>query len=125
MSEENKPWKIFYRKGTAIIVCGLFLSLIFMVIGWCGLLNYFNEQNGIWFQRSGSIMTVILLFSDYYVYKLSTDIRQRNMIPPSAMIIKDNYRPYITMLKYLAFSLTILATFIWGYGDIIYREFNG
>ncbi|MFQ3191576.1 MAG: hypothetical protein ACI936_002717 [Paraglaciecola sp.] len=118
--DNNNAWSIMYRNGCVIIGLGFATSLLLMFAGWYGWANDFSDKPEVWFQRSGSLMTAVLLFSDYYVYKLSSDVGQINMIPPHAMNTKDTYRPYIRKLPYIAVFLTMVATFIWGYGDLIY-----
>lgn len=109
-----------YRNDCVIILIGFIASILILFAGWHGWVNYFSDKPEIWFQRSGSLMTVVLLFTDYYVYKLSSDVGQMDMIPNHAVKTKDAYRPYIKKLPYIAIFLTVLATFIWGYGDLVY-----
>ena len=117
---ENDSWKVMYRNGTVFIVSGFILSFIILIAGWNGWANYFNDKPETWFQRSGSLMTMVLLFTDLYVYKLHSDVGKRNTIPQFAMRTKDAYRPYIKTFPYIAVFMTIMATFIWGYGDIVF-----
>jgi len=119
---KNDSWKLMYRNGTIIIVFGFLASIFILGVGWNGFLNYFNDKPEVWFQRSGSLMTVILLFSDYYVYKLHSDVNELNMMPRFAIRTKDAYRKYVKIFPYFAVFLTILATFIWGYGDIVFLQ---
>lgn len=119
---ENDSWRVMYRNGTIIIVTGFILSIYILTAGWNGWLNDFNDKPEIWFQRSGSLMTVVLLVADYYVYKLFNDVGESNMMPRFAMRTKDAYRKYVKIFPYFAIFLTVLATFIWGYGDIIFLE---
>jgi cytochrome c biogenesis protein CcdA len=121
---ENNSWKVMYRNGMIVIVLGFILSFLILGAGWFGWLNYFSDKPEIWFQRSGSLMTVVLLVSDYYVYKLLSDVGESNMIPQFAMRTKDAYRKYVKVLPYFAVSLTVLATFIWGYGDLVFLQVN-
>jgi hypothetical protein len=124
LQKEICSWEINYRRGTFLAVSGFVVSIALMFCGWYGWLNYFLDKPEIWFQRSGSIMTAILFISDYNVYKLSADIVRMDMIPNSAIKVKDKYKPFIKPLQYLAVSLTIFSTFIWGYGDLMYLEFK-
>ncbi len=116
----NNSWAIMYRNGFIIISLGFVISFFILLTGWYGWANCFSDKPEMWFQRSGSMMTVVLLVADYYVYKLSNDVGQMNMIPPHAVRTKDLYRPYVKKLPYIAIFLTVFATFIWGYGDLIY-----
>lgn len=109
-----------YRNGTIIIVSGFLLSILILGIGWVGWLNYFNDKSEVWFQRSDSLMTVTLIFADYYVYKLFNDVSKLDRMPKSALSNKDAYRKYVKIFPYFAVFLTILATFIWGCGDILF-----
>ncbi len=119
---ENDSWKVMYRNGTIIIVVGFILSILILGTGWYGWFNYFKDKPEIWFQRSGSLMTVVLLVVDYYVYKLLSDVGESNTMPQFAMRTKDAYRKYVKIFPYFAVFLTVLATFIWGYGDLVFLE---
>jgi hypothetical protein len=116
----SKPWKIKYMKACLIIFSFFSLSLLILFAGWSGWLNNFCDKPEICFQRSGSLMTVVLLVTDYYVYKLLGDVNVIDMTPPESWAVKDFYRPYVKILLYIALFLTMLATFIWGYGDLVY-----
>ena len=85
-----------------IAVSGFMLSFVFMFFGWNGCFNYFTDKPEIWFQRSGSLMALVLFISDYNVYKLSADIVRGNMMLKNAMKVKDQYRPFIKPLQYLS-----------------------
>jgi hypothetical protein len=122
---ENNSWRVFYFKGTFIILVGFILSVFFLISGWNGWFNYYNDLPQLWFQRCGSIMTAILLLSDYYVFKLSDDVKTVNMVPSFALKTKDAYRPYIRVFQFVAVFLTVFTTVIWGYGDIVYKEIVG
>ncbi len=117
---ENNSWKLLYLKGTIIAVVAFLVSILFLISSWYGWFNLFGDEPKVWFQRSGSIMVVILLLAEYQVYKMVTDLRQGNMIPHSARRTQDKYRPYIPYLQYVAILATLLATIIWGYGDIVF-----
>ena len=117
---ENDSWKKLYRNGMLFAILGFSCSIYFLFIGWNGWLNVFNDKPEIWFQRSGSIMLVSLLIADYYVYKLSSDVNDLDMIPGHAIRTKDAYRPYIKVLHPVAIILTLFATVICGYGELIF-----
>lgn len=101
-------------------ILGFSCSLCILLVGWNGWLNVFGDKPEAWFQRSGSMMLVTLLIADYYVYRLSTDVNDLNMIPSHAVKTKDAYRPYIKILHPIAIVFTLLATVICGYGDLIF-----
>ncbi|EPA3404210.1 hypothetical protein ACQ2GG_003473, partial [Vibrio cholerae] len=117
---ENNSWKNFYRNSMLIAILGFICSSCILLVGWNGWLNIFDDKPEAWFQRSGSMMLVTLLIADYYVYKLSSDVNDLDMIPAHAVQTKDAYRPYIKILHPMAIILTLLATIICGYGDLIF-----
>ncbi|KUJ71986.1 hypothetical protein AVO41_05930 [Thiomicrospira sp. WB1] len=119
---ESEPWRVMYRNGVLFVIGGFLAAVAFFVSGWTGFLNHFGEPPSSWFQRSGSLMTITMVFVDYHLYKLVNDVRQINQIPPSALQIKDRYHPLIRVLPYFAVLFTAVATFVWGYGDILFSE---
>ncbi len=122
---ENNSWRNFYLKGMISSIVYCFIAIFIMISAWFGWANYFDDKPHFWFQRSGSVGVGFLFLADYWIYKLSVDVSKKNMIPRFAMKTKDQYRPYIPFLQFTAISLTVLATFIWGYGDIVYCEIKG
>lgn len=116
----NNSWTNLYRNGVAIIISGFIAAIVLLLAGWYGWGNYFSDKPEMWFQRSGSMVTALLLVSDYYVYKLANDVGEMDMIPQHAVKTKDAYRPFVKILPYMAIFLTVLGTFVWGYGDILY-----
>ena len=124
IENKNNPWSKFYFNRSLIIVVALIISIFILLSGWNGWLNYFDETNKNWFQRSGSLMTATLLIADNYLYSLVADLKRSNMVGMDAIRVKDKYRGLIQIIKIFFIVLTLFATLIWGYGDIIYVEFH-
>lgn len=121
---ENRSWKNLYLRGTLIIISGLLLSVVIFFAGLLGWLNQYNDPPQLWFQRSGSMMTLVLLVADYYVIQLNNDLSKNVLIPEHAFKTKRKYWYLVKKLTYIAVIFTLLATFIWGYGDIVYCQIN-
>lgn len=119
---ENNSWNIFYRKGMFFSIVGFVGAIFCFLMGWNGWFNYFSDKPEVWFQRSGSIMLVLLVIADYHVYKLNGDVDDLDMTPCHAVKAKDNYRAYVKKLPLIAIVLTLMATAICGYGDLIYSS---
>jgi len=68
-----------------------------------------NLDNPDWFNRSGSIMVL------FGAWLEMTQIRPDMRIGGNGVIIIKS------KIDYLAFTLIILGTIIWGYGDLIFK----
>jgi hypothetical protein len=85
--------------------------------------NPINEAAETWFQRSGSLVTLLATIGEtVFLVKLSTLIRMKRPEKLSCEIyIERKYMP----LQYFSLSLTIvfvtIGTIIWGYGDLLYE----
>lgn len=126
MSEiDVNTWSDFYIKGFIYILLGFVVSLIILLNGWYSWLNYFNDKPEIWFQRSGSLMVICLIFSEYHIYNIASDISKPNVnISTYAIQTKILFKPYIKPIQFIAIFLAIISTFIWGYGDLLFLKFK-
>ncbi|EOX4226655.1 MULTISPECIES: hypothetical protein [Vibrio] len=119
-NEENNSWTNLYRKGILFSLTGFICVCLCFLIGWNGWFNFFDDKPALWFQRSGSIMLVFLVIADYHVYKMSNDVDDLDGCPPYAVQTKDKYRVFVRPLPAIASLLTLIATLVCGYGDLIY-----
>jgi hypothetical protein len=76
------------------------------------------DPGNIWFQRSGSFMTMICVLLDACALKINAILN-----PPFAEkffdIAKNGYATLHRIIVVFAILLTIGSTFIWGYGDLV------
>jgi hypothetical protein len=105
------------------------------VISWCAFVGlsivgiiYLIETNPLnrpidtWFQRSGSIITLLAGFSEVvFLIKLNELVKISHPAQLSCEIyIERTFKPllYITVVSTIIF--VSLGTLIWGYGDLLY-----
>lgn len=99
-----------------------FLSLVAIAIPVCALLvpiRPTGEPLGVWFQRSGSVMTVLCLVLDLKVFSIHGRLFPSGMVDKDFGKFKTKYLPVKNALTILLLILTAVGTVIWGYGDLL------
>lgn len=100
------------------IAWGLLTLLALCLIVYLVLLNPFNESFGIWFQRSGSLISLTAVLTEIvFIIKLVN-------ISHPAQLISEIYlfRRFKLLLNFSIFITAILffaGTIIWGDGDLL------
>jgi hypothetical protein len=80
-----------------------------------------NEVLGTWFQRSGSFVVIFGLLSEARAINCFFILNpSHNPESPILDAIKE-YSRSPKILNLLAFILIAIGTFIWGYGDILFK----
>jgi len=77
-----------------------------------------SESLGSWFQRSGSIMTVLCLVLDLKVFSIHGRLFPSGYVSLGFGAFKDKYLPIYNSLTVVLLVLTGIGTVIWGYGDL-------
>jgi hypothetical protein len=103
-----KVFGFFAFIAVAIPVCALFLPV-----------RPPGESLGDWFQRSGSVMTVLCLVLDLKVFALYGRLFPSGFVDKGFDEFKAKYLPIYKGLTILLLSLTAVGTVIWGYGDLL------
>ena len=78
-----------------------------------------SETVASWFQRSGSVMTVVCLILDLKLFSLHQRLNPTGMVDVGFNEFRSKFRPIHKALVIFALILTAAGTIIWGYGDII------
>ncbi|KAA0012978.1 hypothetical protein F0A17_08635 [Billgrantia pellis] len=77
------------------------------------------ETLGTWFQRSGSIMTILCISIDTKLFSIYVWLNSEDEPSVHVERFKAKYYYRYKAMSILAFLLTIMGTTIWGYGDLI------
>ena len=85
-------------------------------------LNPTSEAHHLWFQRSGSFVVLASIWAEFVVVRLDGYFDTYN----EKYMLLEPMRPSSYMMhNYLSKSAIVLAiygTFIWGYGDLLFKN---
>ena len=102
-----------------ISVIAIIIAVTIPTFAHLGLLKPAQEPLHIWFQRSGSLMIIICVALD------TTALVTHSTLNYSwCKFFNEKKKFHIIVhrtLTVIAIILTVLATFIWGYGDLIFN----
>jgi hypothetical protein len=99
-----------------------FFALVAVAIPICALclpIRPSGEPVGVWFQRSGSVMTVLCLVLDLKVFAIHSRLFPPGFVDKGFAEFKAKYLPIYKGLTILLLVLTAVGTIIWGYGDLL------
>ncbi|WP_299178790.1 hypothetical protein [uncultured Neptuniibacter sp.] len=77
-----------------------------------------NETLSTWFQRSGSLMVIIAIITEFKLYSLNDyfDLNNTRMFVP--VDLPKTYKSTYFVISIVALMSMLIGTLIWGYGDI-------
>lgn len=95
-----------------LIFCIPFMSVFFS--------NFIpnGETPGGWFQRSGSIMVALAVWSEIKNNVLSPYFDLQGLVSTDAITLQKDYEIYFLLIRWVGLIFAILGTLVWGYGDI-------
>ncbi|NLO17470.1 MAG: hypothetical protein GX118_04700 [Arcobacter butzleri] len=122
MSEEDidkfciREEKKTYRISSAILIVSLFLFLFSYIV------NLGSSEANIFFQRSGAILTLGGVVSEFILVNMRTlvieSLNKEEVIIESECATKLFLK--YKLFSYASYTYIVLGTLIWGYGDIFY-----
>lgn len=82
-----------------------------------------GEPLGVWFQRSGAITTVFSMFAAALIRVLVARLH----VPGTwgdddGGAVLDQFKVRLDLVNRMSFSLIIIGTVVWGYGDVIINK---
>ena len=81
-----------------------------------------NGSNESWFQRSGSLMVLFAVLLQLNLLKYSEVEESSGVFIEGKPAMKSRPLPPLKKaMQLLAFILAALGTFIWGYGDLLFK----
>ncbi|PKG37052.1 hypothetical protein [Psychromonas sp. Urea-02u-13] len=110
-------------------VWGYFAKWLFVIlfslisIGYLIFLNPYNENFGTWFQRSGSLISVVsILVEVFFIIKLNKLV---SVTHPAHLIneiyLFRRFKFILNLSVIVTVLLLVLGTIIWGYGDLFFE----
>ena len=121
--------KIYVRNLRVLWYC-IFLGVGSLILG---LNNFTNESDAIWFQRSGSLIVLFSLLTEYYHLKIKTLVTEIKIDFGDGKIMTrlENFKEkklpkeysdpmFNILIEPITIFTGIIGTIIWGYGDIIF-----
>lgn len=122
-----------YRKELIKTWYCFILAIISLILG---LNNFTMESNAIWFQRSGSLIVLFSLLTEYNHLKIKTLVNDVRIDYGNGKIMTrmENFKEknlppeysdpqFNILIEPIIIITAILGTVIWGYGDLLYKYF--
>jgi hypothetical protein len=102
------------------------VALIILAIATptCGMFGLFmpdTETIPIWFQRSGAVMTIFALLCTTGMASALKYLSPAGTTDLDLIEAEKKYRREYAFMDRTALWLTIVGTFVWGYGDVLHN----
>jgi hypothetical protein len=114
--------KLINRK---LIKCGvlIFLAIIIPFTAFFVTWRPREETLPLWFQRSGSIVTVFAVYIQFELLSIQGFVNPNGIISEEQGERHEKYHIFYDVISLFDIALIIIGTLIWGYGDIFWRYF--
>ena len=114
---EEKIKKTLHDSVVVLIVAG-FIALVSLICDFSGSCG----SNMYSFQRSGAVAVLLAAGVEYWLSQISAEIN-----PPTSSYVaetkwKEKYGGKFSCLSVAAICFLVGGTFIWGYGDIPFKN---
>lgn len=113
------------------------ISLFLMIFGLCPwFADFFNDARATFFQRIGSLIVVVFVFTEFRLYRhitrfdrlLATSdfllVEGEKISPSEILKLIENFLKNTRKSRFFLISIGLVGTIIWGYGDLIYLYFS-
>lgn len=114
--EDEKRIRQAFAKTLLLCLCACTPPLLSLV----GLFRPNGVSPSQWFERSGSVMTVVAMLAQFETYSVSAMIRGGGFAESWDAYRK--YSPYQNLAAALSLLLVAVGTVIWGYGDLWFSQ---
>jgi hypothetical protein len=91
------------------------------ILAFKGFLLPAAEDPGIWFQRSGAVMTIFSLLCTAGVATALSLLTPSGISDAKLIHAEKEFGREYRLLGGVAFCLTIFGTAVWGYGDLLFN----
>jgi hypothetical protein len=113
------------RLGKVTILFLISTILILMILAlpvaaYFSVLKPTIDASEIWFQRSGSLMIALCVILDLIITRVYSTLNL-SMADKFFDIAKKNHITARHIYTFIAIILTIISSFIWGYGDLLIK----
>lgn len=109
--------KVLKQVGIVLVV-GALVPFFALIIPW----QPEGETLASWFQRSGSILVVITVFSEFKLLSIYSTVYPGGSTVTYGNAVSEIQIRFYKILSSFVFFLAIMGTLIWGYGDIPLRN---
>lgn len=100
----------------------ILLCVAVLAAGWMGLGNFFDEDRGVWFAKSGACVTALSIVISQRIQILEGMIFPRSsFVPAHVAQLWQRWAPRLKMLQRINLCLGISSALIWGYGDTLFK----
>lgn len=99
------------------------LAILTPLSAYFSLFIPINEQESIWFQRSGSITVLFAVWIEYNLSTVNEHINLSGIWTTEQANLSNKYKHVYKIFQYIGVLLAVAGTVIWGYGDVIYKSF--
>ncbi len=81
-----------------------------------------GETTASWFQRSGSLMVIIAIWTEYKLFSMNDyfDLHDTRYVVP--IDLPKTYKQIYTLITIIAALAMVFGTLIWGYGDVFIKN---
>lgn len=120
-SDLNKRVQRYLAYSLALVVISI-VCPFFALTGW---LMPAADKPEIWFQRSGAVTTIFALFSGAGTAAVLGALIPRGLTDLKLEVARLRFGVKFQVVERVAFWATVVGTFIWGYGDLVYLWAHG
>jgi hypothetical protein len=106
-----------FRQALILCLCALILPLVSLT----GIFRPEDEPLGLWFQRSGIVMTVLAVLAHFKAAGIATAMIAGGSFAETWEAY-HKYNRLQTRAVWLSLILIVIGTLIWAYGDLIFPE---
>lgn len=100
-----------------LMICAIGVPLA----AYCGLLRPNSDLPELWFQRSGAISSVFSVFAQFRINNFLEKIRGGTFAESWSLHTK--FIKHQTVISWMVTVVGLLGTFVWGYGDLLFKAF--
>lgn len=98
--------------------------LLICAIGLVIWLKPDNQDSATWFARAGSLLVVLAVASEIWLSRIQREVFQENPNGLYCQIyIEKRFTAQAKVPQWFDWSIGVIGTIIWGYGDLIWNTF--
>ncbi len=102
----------------------IFLGIFIPVIAICEPIIPANQEVNEWFQRSGSILVLLVVWLEVLTHSIDGYIYPSGMATSHHVKLKVIFKKYYLIIRVSTVLMAIAGTAIWGYGDLFFNGHN-
>lgn len=115
--DEEKTIKTAFGISFALIVMAILSPIVALNLYPGSEVDSFD----IWFQRSGSLVVLFALWSEYTISRVDSHVNLNGIVTSDMSELSAKYKTIFFIIKFFGIILAISGTAIWGYGDLLIK----